>query len=484
MILRVLLASSRPSLLEGARSTLGGDNVRLSSVPDAEQMWQRLETRPPDLLVVDEALLGESAGAALAAIEALPDSTEVIVLLARDDPSRRAELLDQGALTCLPVGIEAETLFLMLRTLVGRVRRRAVKDLQVRRPGFDAHLGDFASKSPRMHDFLGTARKLIRSSSTVLLLGETGVGKEFLARALHREGPRQDDPFVAVSCAALPETLLESELFGHAPGAFTGAARGRRGYFELAHRGTLFLDEVGELPAPTQVKLLRVLQDRIVQPLGSEKGFQVDVRLVAATNRDLRAEAKAGRFRSDLYYRLSVVTLTVPPLRERLEDIPDLVRSHVERFRTAMGRAPMEVAPAAMEALLAYSWPGNVRELINVIERAVLLGEGTEITPADLPEEIRDGISGRPPPPHSRAQDGAPGGAGLARWTHLPLLEARRLALEEMERAYLDRLLTETRGRIGLTAERAGITPRSLYEKMKQLGLSKEAYREVPGVEA
>jgi len=320
-----------------------------------------------------------------------------------------------------------------------------------------------------MNRLLATARRVARADSSLLVLGETGVGKEWLARAIHAESARSEGPFVAVNCAAVPETLLESELFGHEKGAFTGSVRARRGHFELAHGGTLFLDEVAEAPPHIQAKLLRVLQDRRIQRIGAERELEVDVRLVAATNRDPAAEIAAARLRPDLYYRLSVVVLRLPPLRERREDIPVLARSYLERFRRRLGREIEAVDDAALDALLRYDWPGNVRELINVMERAVLLCSGPRVGLADLPDEIARAAG---PPPRASA---APT-TGATR----PLREARRDVVTAFERAYLAEALRAAGGRVGEAAQRAGITSRALYTKMRQLGLDKDDFRYRP----
>ncbi|HVS18856.1 MAG TPA: sigma-54 dependent transcriptional regulator, partial [Planctomycetota bacterium] len=276
-------------------------------------------------------------------------------------------------------------------------------------------------------------------------------------------------PFLAVNCSALPESLLESELFGHEEGAFTGATRTRRGLFELAHRGTIFPDEVGEMPLTLQAKLLRVLQEREFLPVGAEAPVRVDVRVMAATNRDLAAEVAAGRFRADLYYRLCVVGLTVPPLRERREDVPALVHAYADHFRAKLGRGTSEVAPDALERLIAYDWPGNVREWINVIERAVLLGRGTRIERADLPQAIAGGRRAAP------ASAERPPDADRELFD-LPWREARGAALQAFERRYFERLLAECGGRAGEAARRADIDPRSLYEKLRALGLRREEF--------
>jgi DNA-binding NtrC family response regulator len=327
-----------------------------------------------------------------------------------------------------------------------------------------------------MCELLRTARRVASSDTSLLILGETGVGKEWLARAIHSEGPRSASPFVAVNCAAVPENLLESELFGHEKGAFTGAVRSRRGYFELAHRGTIFLDEIADMPPHLQVKLLRVLQDRAIQRLGGEKPIVVDVRVMAATNQDLDEAIAEKSFRSDLYYRLGVVTLTVPSLRDRPEDIVLLVREYLEQFSQQLGRTVRGIEQRAMRALVGYSWPGNVRELANAMERAVLLCRGSRIGLADLPVAVAQVTSAASRSPTGRSED-ALSGVLDGDWTERPLRDVRKAAVDAVENAYLGEVLRQTRGRIGDTAERAGIDPRSLYDNMKRLGLHKEDFK-------
>ena len=284
---------------------------------------------------------------------------------------------------------------------------------------------------------------------------------------------------MAVNCSAFPETLLDSELFGHAKGAFTGAARARRGHFELAHRGTIFLDEIAELPLHLQVKLLRVLEERRIQPLGTERSIAVDVRVIAATNRDLEIEVQEKRFRADLFYRLNVVSLTLPPLRERREDIPELVESYLDHYRARLRSDVIGVDSDALAALAAYDWPGNVRELINAIERAVLMATAPRISLADLPDSIQRFA------PAAQAPDGDRGlAASVARdgqsWGDRPWRVVRKRVLEEAERRYLSEVLALSSGRISEAARRAGMAPRSLFEKMRRYGLRKEDFRRSP----
>jgi DNA-binding NtrC family response regulator len=472
MITRVLLTTRSAELSALLDEQLRPEEAVLVTVDSADEMWEHLGTQPCDLIAIDEEFLGSLPDVGIDRLGELPEAPQVIVLLGSDDAARRAELLQHGALAAIAVDIDQAVLARTIIALVRRAGELAVKEFLADEAVPDYYLGNFTSKSEAMRDLLATARKVVDSSSTLLVLGETGVGKEFLASAIHAESSRSEKPFVGVSCASLPEALLEAELFGHVEGAFTGATRGRRGYFELANTGTLFLDEIGELPLHLQVKLLRVLQDRVVQPVGAEERTPVDVRVIAATNRDLKQDMEAGRFRSDLYFRLSVVTLKVPTLVERREDVPDLVLEQIERFRNALGRPVFGIRPEALGVLQRYSWPGNVRELINVIERAVLLADGEDISLDDLPEEIR-------------GQDGRPNRVDT--WLHdedsplpfagEPYQTARTRMLDAFERRYFEELLIDTRGRVGAAAQRAGISARSLYEKMKRLGLRKETFR-------
>jgi len=384
-------------------------------------------------------------------------------------------------------------------------------------------------ESEPLREVLVKIEQMAPVSSTVLIEGESGTGKELVARALHRLSPRRAKPFIAVNIGALPETLLESELFGHEKGAFTGAAERRLGRFELANGGTLFLDEIGEAPPSTQVKLLRVLEQRELMRVGGTQPIKVDVRVVAATNRPLREEVEAGRFRADLYYRLDVLTIYLPPLRDRREDIPLLVRSFVQEFSKAHDRAFHGISADAMQILTDYEWPGNVRELRNLIESMVVLSPGREITAADIPRELREGGRARLLPVHVgpvlRAQDAAGGrelefivrslvelklqmeelrrrvdevrsdrgvrGEMVGEVHAVPATPAlgvpafeesapRPAALEipakatmaEIERAAIVHALAEWKGNRRKAAEALGIGERTLYRKLKEYNLA------------
>jgi DNA-binding NtrC family response regulator len=408
-------------------------------------------------------------------IRKLPERPEIVVLQRGDDPEQHAILTAAGCLAVVNRELTDAMLGPIFAALV--TRRREALGTRLRTAGQEPlhhHLSDFAATSVAMQNLLDLARRVVPSDSSLLILGETGVGKEWLARAIHAEGRRAGAPFIAINTSAVPDSLLESELFGHERGAFTGAERARRGYFELAHRGTIFLDEIGDMSAHLQAKLLRALQEKTLRRLGSEQSFDIDVRVMAATNRNLEEAMGTGEFRRDLYYRLGVVSLTVPPLRDRREDIPDLAINYLERFRAQLGRPIAGIAADALEALTAYPWPGNVRELINVMERSVLLGRGTEITLADLPHAVSVALAGSDRAPGERPLHALAAADG---WLDRPLADVRAEAVDWVDRRYLTGLLERTGGRVGETAGHAGITSRSLYSRMKALDLRKEDFR-------
>ncbi len=472
MLLRALIGVRERARLELLERTLReGEDVAIGVHSEAA-MWRALRREEFDLLILDRELLGAAPAAQVATLRGLPDAPEIVVLIEREDGKERAALLAGGALAAVNVHLPEEALQETLRALLARRRTESIRRQRADTFHSENRLSDFAAQSAAMRRVIATARRVAQTDSSLLILGETGVGKEWLARAMHAEGPRAHGPFVAVNCAALPEQLLESELFGHERGAFTGAVRARRGHFEMAHRGTIFLDEVAEMPPHLQVKLMRVLQEHRIQRVGGERTLAVDVRIMAATNRDAGREIAAGRLRPDLYYRLGVVTITMPPLRERRDDILALARGYFERFRVRFGREVASISADAEEALTRYAWPGNVRELINVMERAVLLSAGPEITLSDLPDDIARGAAELRPPL----------AAGTAPAPLLPLRAARERAVEEFERLYLSDALRAAGGRVGEAAARAGLSARALHAKMKRLGLRKEDFRYTRGV--
>lgn len=474
MLLRILLAVQNAGLKRHIARSL--PDAMIETVNIKKRFWERFSNVNVDCIVIDRALLPEPEVQSISHLHKLPDSPTVIVLSEKEDPEGRAQLLAAGCEAMLNSTLPHQTLCKTLAMILDRIRLKKVEDFTQRRAITKSRLGDFVSDSPAMQAFMQVVYRVVGSDAPLLILGETGVGKERLARAIHAESPRSDGPFIAVNCGALPESLLESELFGHEEGAFTGATRNRRGCFELAHRGTIFLDEISEMPVHLQVKLLRVLQDYEIQPVGAEKLIKIDVRLIASTNRNLDEEIRFGRFRKDLYYRLSVVSLTVPPLRERHEDIPALVRSHIAFLRPRIGGAHT-IAPNAMTALSRYSWPGNVRELINVIERAMLLCTGDEITLADLPESISNTASKSAHESHDIPDVLTLTADDLKSLPEMPWRKVRSLFLNRLEREYIRRLLESTQGNIGRTAKLADMQPRSLFDKMKKHGLRKEDFK-------
>ena len=476
MLLRVILAVENPQLRKRLQELLSDADVLVESVRGKKHLLERAAHRSGDVIIAELSVVAEHLDGSIALIRELPESPTLIVLTDREDAEHQAEVLTAGCDVVLYSGLPEETLTDALKAVLDKRQGLLVGAGAGRRPLAQPQLSDFVSESATMQAFMAMVKRIANSHSSLLILGETGVGKERLARAIHTEGPQSEGPFVPVNCGALPESLLESELFGHEEGAFTGAIRSRRGAFELAHGGTIFLDEIAEMPVHLQVKLLRAVQEREIRRIGGERPFEVDVRVMAASNRDLECEVREGRFRQDLYYRLSVVSLTIPPLRQRREDIPALVESYVDHLRPRVGRNIYEVDEQALSALCRYAWPGNVRELINVIERAMLLCSGDTITPQDLPASI----SGAFPASTSagalvvipRNEEEVP-----AEWLDKTLPEVRAAVVADLERSYLAAALRHTDGRISETAERAGIEPRSLYEKMKRYGLRKEDFR-------
>jgi len=472
MLVRVVLAIPDDGLRRRIRPLLRGEDVVVDMFRRGRNMWERAARKSPDVLIAHEGSLSGPLEHGIRVIRELPESPAVLLLVDGEDAERQAECLAAGCDGVLYVGLDDD----VLRAAIGsalRRRREMTGQVLPRRALDRPRLTDFVSESPVMQAFMNVARRVAASDTLLLIQGETGVGKERLARAIHEEGTRQGGPFVPINCGALPESLLESELFGHEEGSFTGATRNRRGCFELAHGGTIFLDEIGEMPPHLQVKLLRVLQDQEIRRVGGERSFQVDVRVMAASNRDLTELTKAGSFRRDLYYRLSVVTLTIPPLRERREDIPTLVNGYIDYLSSRIGCAAEGITPRAHRALMHYDWPGNVRELINVLERAILLCDGGLIRLEHLP----GGIAPSPRPRHGTLAEAMSRGLLPDSWLARPLKDVRGDLVESLEKAYLTAWLKRTGGRVGETAARAGMEPRSVYAKMKRYHLRKEDFR-------
>jgi DNA-binding NtrC family response regulator len=470
MILRVVIALDDASLLKAVAREIAGEEVVIERIRATGRAWDRVVRQAGDVIIVSQAIIPAPLDRSVSLLNDLPEIPTTIVITDSASNEEHAHLMACGCDTVLFSGLPNHQLVAAIEATIENrrqlLRRGHLVTNQPQRPG----LSDFISESPTMRMFMQVVQRVIPSSTSLLILGETGVGKEQLAKVIHAEGPRSSGPFIAVNCAALPEQLLESELFGHEKGAFTGATRSRRGAFELAHGGTMFLDEIGDMPLSLQAKLLRVLQDFRLRRVGGEHESVIDVRVMAASNRDLEEESRAHTFRRDLFYRLSVVSLTVPPLRERREDIPTLVQRIIARLAPKIGVDIHDIEEAALDCLCRYDWPGNIRELTNVIERALILCEGEMITLADLPI----GLVGT----HPSALIVPTAAAEIpVEWRNKSLPEVTTLAMDSIERAYLHMVLTETNGHIGQTAIRAGIHPRGLYNKMKKFGLRKEEFR-------
>jgi two-component system response regulator HydG len=388
----------------------------------------------------------------LRALKAVSPEIEVVLMTAYGTVESAVAAMKEGAYDFITKPLKRQAVVKSVRQALERsslvAENRALRArLAALEPGGD---GGLLGSAPGFRAVLETLRQVAPTNAFVLLVGESGTGKELAARLIHDRSTRARGPFVAVSCGAIPESLLESELFGHEKGAFTGAAGRKEGRFERAHGGTLFLDEIGELSAAVQVKLLRVLQDGVVDRLGGTAPVQVDARIVTATNRDLAAEVKAGRFREDLFYRLDVVTVRLPPLRERREDVPLLAAAFLRRLADANGRRVTGFTPAAMAALETAPWPGNVRELLHAVERAVILARGERVDVGDLPEGLRLA------------------GAGLGPTTGTPtaLTIPPGTPMEEVERLVIRETLRQTRGDKTLAAQILGIAPRTIYRKL------------------
>jgi len=445
-------------------------DVDVDAAP-GEDLVEQVRGSDADIVLVDPSQVDDVD--ALAELAASDDGAG-IAIVGEHAPGERANLLAAGIGGIVNARQDERELAASLEALVDAEASAGVRGPEVGGSGADPRIADFLTRSPRMREFVAVVRKVIDADTTLLLLGDTGVGKEHLARAIHAESHRSDGPFVAVNCAALPEQLLEAELFGHVKGAFTGAEAKRQGHFQLADGGTLLLDEIGDLPLHLQAKLLTALQRHEVTPVGGDRPVRVDVRVMVATNKDLEAAVRDGTFREDLYYRLNVVALRIPSLRDRPEDIPDLAGRFIHHFRSAMNGCEVDgISDAAIDALQRHDWPGNVRELVNVIERAMLFCESTQIAPSDLQ------LTAATTAVVGNAQPAAAAGADAVALdvADKTLRDVRDDAIAAAEEAYLRAVLTETEGHLGRTAERAGLSARALYGKMKRYGLRKEDYR-------
>jgi two-component system NtrC family response regulator len=445
---RILVVDDEPAQRELVAGFLRKQSFEVALAGDGRDALARFKQDAFDLVLTDQRIPGLSGLELLEALRAVTPEVAVIVMTAYGTIETAVAAIKAGAADYLTKPLNLDELLHRIRGV--RERQRLLSEnRELRLALAERHrVEGIVGESGRMQEVLSLVHRVAGSDATVLIQGESGTGKELIAKAIHYASPRATGPLVTVNCAALPESLLEAELFGHEKGAFTGAMLTRQGRFELAHGGTLFLDEIGDVPLHLQVKLLRVLQERQFERVGSSRPIPVDIRLVAATHRDLAALVKAGAFRDDLYYRINVVTIIVPPLRERREDLPPLIDHFVRKCAEASRKRIVGLTREARDLLLRYDYPGNVRELENLIERAVVLTRDEVIGPADLPLTLQD-------PPTETTET-----AGLA------------AAVEALERRMIGEALARAHGVQTRAAEGLGVSERVLRYKLRKYGLS------------
>ena len=417
----------------------------------AEAALERLESDAPDLILTDLKLPAMTGVELLKQTKKLLPHTEIAIMTGHGSIESAVDAMKLGAYDYIEKPFRVEKMRLLLQRMSEKVHLVTENEFLRERVTAEDNLDGIIGSSAHIQDVLRMISRLKDTRTPVLIAGESGTGKELVARAIHFRGSMAQTPFVAVDCGSLVPTLMESELFGYEKGAFTGATKSKAGLFQTANGGTIFLDEIGELPLEMQAKLLRVLQEKEVRPVGSNERETVDVRVIAATNRDLEAAYRAGTFRKDLYFRLNVVTVHLPPLRDRRSDIPVLVHHFLDRYAKA---SQIQVTAPTMKSLLQYEWPGNVRELENCIARAVTLGDGKTIDVSDLPPAIR-------------AEPAEPGSAGVPEASSLSTT-----ALAEMERMTILRVFEQAHGDKALAGKMLGISRATLYRKLKRYNIA------------
>lgn len=431
----------------GALITLMGDwGYEMLGAEDGESAIEQCTKRPFDLVLMDMRMPGVNGIEALREIKAYNPAIPIVIMTAYSDVENAVEAIKAGAYDYLTKPLDFDDLKLTLERALDHALLRD-ENAQLRTAlASSADAGGLIGQSPSMRRLVEMVTTIAPSEATVLIAGESGTGKEVVARMIHANSARATGPYVAINCAALTESLLESELFGHEKGAFTGAEKRREGRFLAANKGTIFLDEIGEIPMPMQAKLLRAIQEREIQRVGGDQAIKVDVRILAATNKDLLRHVEKGAFRQDLYYRLNVVCLQLPPLRERREDIPLLAAHFLKRFAEKNGKSVKGFSPSAMDRLIKHSWPGNVRELENTVERAVVLLMGEYISERELPPGLMEQGDGGEFARHAGFTD---------------------MTLEEIERVVVAEALENVGGNKSEAARRLGITRKTLLSKLQ-----------------
>ena len=456
--LSVLVVDDDEMLRTAICANLELEGYDVSSVASAKEALKVVSTGSFDIVLSDLKLPDLSGIEFIRQCKERKDEVAMVLMTGFGNTDLALEALRAGAYDYLSKPFQMDELVLTLKKIEERERLRAenteLRSAITQRYNFS----NIIAQSKSMREIFETVKRLANFNTTILVKGESGTGKELLARAIHHNSPRRGKPFIAINCGAIPENLMESELFGHKRGAFTDATRDKHGLFEEANGGTIFLDEIGEMPPHLQVKLLRALQERQIRPVGSEETTNVDVRVIAASLRDLEQDVKDGRFRDDLYYRLNVVSIDLPPLRERTEDIPVLVDHFLKKHNKKLGLNIMKIDPDAMKCLVGYSWRGNVRELENCIERAIVLTDSDSIGIEVLPEKIRE-----------------EGGVAQAD-THFSEIDDDDLSIKKhtrnLEKALIVRALKKTKGNRTHAAKFLEISHRALLYKLKEYGLS------------
>jgi len=449
---RLLLVDDDEVFLRPLHRTLELAGYEVLPVQSGEEALDTLKVEDVDLVLTDRRLPGMDGVALVRQVKTHHPDLAVVVMTAYGTIESAVEAMRLGAEDYLVKPFETAEMLLVIRRAIEFQALKSANRRSIRRNQERFTFRKVVAKSGAMHSVFETLRSVVDLDTTVLIHGETGVGKELLARSVHYSGVRRDRPFVAVNCAAIPEELFESELFGSRKGAFTGASEHRRGHFQMAHGGTLLLDEIGEMPLHLQSKLLRAIEEKKVTSVGADRPVDIDVRFIVTTNKDLQAEVERGAFRRDLFYRLSVMPVRVPALRERPEDIPLLAQHFLEEAGRRLKRAVRGIVPDSLQALVRYPWPGNVRELENVIERAVIVSR----------EDVLTGLE---------RFLGGPAGAHAPVDLSLPFRDAKARVVEEFERAYVAGLLEANGGKLTAAAKHADMDPKNFSDKMARYGL-------------
>src|SRR5277367_4307351 len=459
----ILIVDDEPAARYGLRRALEA-KYRVVEADSTETARGALKTEQPDLVLLDVVLPGQSGLEFLRWMRESGSELPVLMVSALDTAKTAVEALQLGAADYLVKGFELEELRQRVANLLKLATLEKENDSLRQRMAGEGQFGQMLGRTVEMRRAFEVADRVAGTDSTVLILGESGTGKDLLAQEIHARSPRAGKAYVAVNCAALPETLIESELFGYERGAFTGAMQQKKGRFEQAHGGTIFLDEIGDMNPVTQAKVLRVLENRSIERLGGTQSFPVDVRVISATHRNLPDEIRAGKFREDLFYRLRVVTLELPPLRAHKEDIPVLAEAFLQMHGAKLGRSSLgnhaRLTREAITALERYDWPGNVRELKNALERALVLSRGDELGVVDLPEEVASGLGLT----RNTSSGAATEGADLS---EKDFREAKR----KFEIAYLLKQLSDHHWNVSRTAATIGLHRQSLQEKLRELGI-------------